>query len=145
MLLLAAVVLLLLEVKAPSHGVLASAGVLCLVIGALTLVAGPIPEQRIRLATAAGTGVGFGLITVFLIRIAWQARQNKTLTGPDAMVGAIAVAQQKFEPRGAAVPRGQVLVRGELWFAEADQPLAPGDRARVTAVRSLTLLVQRIP
>jgi membrane-bound serine protease (ClpP class) len=145
MLLLAAVVLLLLEVKAPSHGVLASAGVLCLVIGALTLVAGPIPEQRIRLATAAGTGVGFGLITVFLIRIAWQARKNKALTGPDAMVGAIAVAQQTFEPLGAAVPRGQVLVRGELWFAEADQPLVPGDRARVTAVRSLTLLVQRIP
>ncbi len=148
MLLAAAVVLLLLEVKAPSHGVLATAGVLCLVVGALTLVAGPIPEQRIRLATAAGTGVGFGLITVFLIRIAWQARRNKVLTGPDAMVGAIAVAQEPFAAPGAAssqVPRGQVLVRGELWFAEADHPLAPGDRARVTAVRALTLLVQRIP
>ncbi len=148
MLLAAAVVLLLLEVKAPSHGVLATAGVLCLVIGALTLVAGPIPEQRIRLATAAGTGAGFGLITVFLVRIAWQARRNKVLTGPNAMVGAIAVAQEPFaapsSPSGE-VPRGQVLVRGELWFAEADHPLTPGDRARVTGVRALTLLVQRIP
>ena len=148
MLLLAAIVLLLLEVKAPSHGVLATAGIVCLVVGALTLVAGPIPEQRIRLATAAGTGVGFGLITVFLIRIAWQARRNKVLTGPDAMVGAIAVAQESFAPASTPrgqVPRGQVFVRGEIWFAESDQPLAPGDRARVTAVRALTLLVQRIP
>jgi membrane-bound serine protease (ClpP class) len=148
MLLAAALVLILLEVKAPSHGVLATAGIVCLVFGALTLVAGPIPEQRVRLATAAGTGVGFGLITVFLIRIAWKARRNKVLTGPDAMVGAIAVAQEPFAPPDSTrgqVPRGQVMVRGELWFAEADQPLAPGDRARVTAVRALTLLVQRIP
>ena len=148
MLLAAAVVLLLLEVKAPSHGVLATAGILCLVVGALTLVAGPIPEQRIRLATASGVGVGFGLITVFLVRIAWQARRNKLVTGPDAMVGAIAVAQQPFEAQGTPrgpIPRGQVMVRGELWFAESDQPLAPGDRARVTAVHALTLLVERIP
>jgi membrane-bound serine protease (ClpP class) len=155
MLLAAAVILLLLEVKAPSHGVLATAGVICLIVGALTLVAGPIPEQRIRLATAAGTGVGFGLITVFLIRIAWRARRNKVLTGADAMIGAIAVAQETFSPWGvpasrgpvsrAQVSRGQVLVHGELWFAEADQPLAPGDHARVTAVRALTLLVERIP
>jgi membrane-bound serine protease (ClpP class) len=148
MLLAAALVLILLEVKAPSHGVLATAGIVCLVFGALTLVAGPIPEQRVRLATAAGTGVGFGLITVFLIRIAWKARRNKVLTGPDAMVGAIAVAQESFAAPDAIrgqVPCGQVLVHGEIWFAEADQPLAPGDRARVTAVRALTLLVQRIP
>ncbi len=148
MLLAAAIVLLLLEVKAPSHGVLATAGVLCLVVGTLTLVAGPIPEQRIRIATAAGTGVGFGLITVFLVRIAWQARRNKLLTGPEAMIGAIAVAQESFptpDAQRGQVARGQVMVRGELWFAEADHPLAPGDRARVTAVRALTLLVQRIP
>ena len=147
MLLAAAVILLLLEVKAPSHGVLATAGVLCLVIGALTLVAGPIPEQRVRLATAAGTGVGFGLITVFLVRIAWRARRNKSLVGPEAMVGAIAVAQEPFAASDTVrgqVPRGQVLVRGEIWFAEADQPLAPGDRARVTAVRALTLIVSRV-
>ncbi len=161
MLLAAAVVLLLLEVKAPSHGVLATAGVLCLIVGALTLVAGPIPEQRVRLATAAGTGVGFGLITVFLVRIAWKARRNKSLVGPEAMVGAIAIAQERFgayelpdtssgqqqSGQQAQKParRGQVLVRGEIWFAEADQPLAPGDHVRVTAVRALTLLVERIP
>jgi membrane-bound serine protease (ClpP class) len=145
MLLLAALALLLLEAKFPSHGVLATTGIVCLVVGALTLIAGPIPEQRIHLATAAGTGVGFGLITVFLVRIAWRARKAKSIVGPQAMVGAIAIAQEPFEPRGAATPRGQVLVHGELWFAEADHPLAPGAHARVTAVRGLTLLVEQVP
>jgi membrane-bound serine protease (ClpP class) len=145
MLLLAALALLLLEAKFPSHGVLATTGIVCLVVGALTLIAGPIPEQRIHLATAAGTGVGFGLITVFLVRIAWRARRAKSIVGPQAMVGAIAVAQEPFEPKGAATPRGQVLVHGEIWFAEADQPLSPGALARVTGVRGLTLLVEQIP
>ncbi|HEY0785645.1 MAG TPA: nodulation protein NfeD [Acidobacteriaceae bacterium] len=143
MLLVAAMALLLLEAKFPSHGVLATTGIICLVMGGLTLVAGPIPEQRIHLATAAGTGLGFGIITVFLVRIAWRARRNKVLTGPEAMVGAIAVAQQSFHQQGE--PRSQVMVHGELWLAESPQPLSPGERARVIGVRGLTLLVQRIP
>ena len=138
-LLIAALVLLLLEVKAPSHGVLAGTGMIALIFGALTLVDSPVPELRIHLATAAGVGVGFGIITVFLVRIALRARRNKVLTGPEAMVGAIAIAQE------ALLPRGQVLVHGELWFAESSAPVARGERVRVSAVRSLTLLVERMP
>ncbi len=61
MLLLAAFALLILEAHFASHGVLAAAGILCLVIGALTLVDGPIPELRVHLATALSAGLAFGL------------------------------------------------------------------------------------
>ncbi len=147
MLLIAALTLLLLEVKAPSHGILATAGVACLVTGLLTLVAGPIPELQVRLATALGVGTGFGLITLFLVRIALHARHNKVLTGPAAMIGAVAVAQ---EPLGASatlgqLARGQVLVRGELWFAEAPGPVPTGAHLKVLGVRGLTLLVEPVP
>ncbi len=53
MLLAAAFVLLILEAKFATHGVLAAAGIAALVIGALTLVDGPIPELRVHLGTAA--------------------------------------------------------------------------------------------
>lgn len=139
MLLAAAFVLLLLEVKFASHGVLAIAGVICLVFSLLTLVAGPIPEMRVSIATAVCAGVAFGAITVFLVRIAIRARKNKVLTGPEALVGSIAIVQQPLEPRG------QVLVHGELWFAEASGAISAGDNVRVTGVRGLTLLVERIP
>jgi len=139
MLLIAALVLLLLEVKAPSHGILATAGVACLVTGLLTLVAGPIPELQVKLATALGVGTGFGLITVFLVRIALHARRNKVLTGPAAMVGALAVAQQPLNGQAA---RGQVLVRGELWQAESQAPAPIGAQLKVLGVRGLTLLVE---
>lgn len=139
MLLIAAFVLLLLEAKFPSHGILAGAGVIALVFGTLTLVDGPIPELRVRLTTAIACGIAFGLITVFLVRIAIRARQNKVMTGPQALIGADGVAQQPL------APRGQILVHGELWQAESNIPINPGEPVRVCAVRGLTLLVERIP
>ncbi len=147
MLLIAALTLLLLEVKAPSHGILATAGVACLVTGLLTLVAGPIPELQVQLATALGVGTGFGLITLFLVRIAMQALHNKVLTGPGAMVGAVAVAQEPLSglPTPGQFARVQVLVRGELWFAEAPGPVPAGAHLRVLGVRGLTLLVEPVP
>ena len=148
MLLLAALGLLLLEIKVPSHGVLALAGIAALVTGLLTLVAGPIPEMQVRIATAVGVGTGFGLITVFLVRVALRARRNKLLTGPAAMVGALAVTQQPLAPSasfaGPQTPRGQVLVRGELWLAESPEALPAGTPVRVAGVRGLTLLVERM-
>jgi membrane-bound serine protease (ClpP class) len=139
MLLLAAFALMILEAKFASHGVLAAAGIVCLVLGTLTLVAGPIPELRVSIATAVGTGIAFGAITTFLVRIAFRARRNKVLTGPEALVGSIAIAQQPLDPRG------QVMVHGELWFAESPAPVSAGEHVRVRAVRNLTLLVERIP
>ncbi|HTZ90545.1 MAG TPA: nodulation protein NfeD [Alloacidobacterium sp.] len=139
MLLVAAFALMILEAKFASHGILATVGIICLVFGTLTLVAGPIPELRVSIATAVGTGIAFGAITTFLVRIAFRARRNKVLTGPEALVGSIAIAQQPLDPRG------QVMVHGELWFAESPAPVSPGERVRVRAVRDLTLLVERVP
>ncbi len=111
MLLIAAAVLLLLEFNVPSHGILAGCAILCLIIGLMTLVNGPVPELQVHVLTALGVGLGFGLITVFLVRAALRARRNKIVTGVSAMVGAIAIAQEALAEHGSTVPRGQVLVR----------------------------------
>ena len=139
MLLLAAFALLLLEAKFPSHGVLAGVGIIALVFGTLTLIDGPIPELRVALLTAIACGLAFGLITVFLVRIALVARRNKVLTGVDALIGTLGIAQETL------APRGQILIHGELWAAEAPETVQPGDMVKVRAVRGLTLLVERVP
>ncbi len=138
MLLAAAFVLLILEAKFATHGILAAAGILALVIGALTLVDGPIPELRVHLATALSTGLAFGLITVFLLRLAVRARRSKVRIGGDAMIGLIAVVTQPL------APSGQVMVNGELWQAESATPAAKGEEVRVRGLRDLTLLVERV-
>jgi membrane-bound serine protease (ClpP class) len=139
MLLAAAFALLILEAKFATHGVLAAAGIVALVIGALTLVDGPIPELRVHLATALSTGLAFGLITVFLLRLAVRARRSKVRVGGEAMIGLIAVVTQPLEPAG------QVMVNGEYWQAESATPAATGQQVRVRALRDLTLLVERVP
>jgi membrane-bound serine protease (ClpP class) len=139
MLLAAAFALLILEAKFATHGVLAAAGVVSLVIGALTLVDAPIPELRVHLGTALSTGLAFGLITVFLLRLALRARRSKVRMGGDAMIGLIAVVTQPLSPSG------QVMVNGELWQAESATPAALGDQVRVRGLRDLTLLVERVP
>lgn len=137
-LIVGALVLMVLEAKFPSHGMLALAGTAALVLGTLTLVAGPIPELRVQIATAVGTGVGFGVVTTFLVRIAWRARRNKVLIGPEALIGAIGVAQQEV------APHGQILVHGELWQAESESPIAEGESVRVLGVQGLKLLVEKV-
>jgi membrane-bound serine protease (ClpP class) len=139
LLILAAFALLLLEAKFASHGVLASVGILSLIFGALTLVDAPVPELRVHAATAIAMGFAFGLITVFLVRLAIRARRRKSRTGVDALLGEIGVAMQPL------APDGQILVHGELWQSESVDPIATGERVLVRGVRNLTLLVERIP
>jgi membrane-bound serine protease (ClpP class) len=138
MLLAAAFVLLILEAKFASHGILAAAGIVSMVVGALTLVDGPIPELRVHFATALSTGLAFGLITVFLLRLALRAKRSKVRIGGDAMIGQIAVVTQPL------APIGQVMVNGELWQAESATPAAKGEEVRVRGLRDLTLLVERV-
>jgi membrane-bound serine protease (ClpP class) len=125
LLLVAAFALMLLEAKFGGHGVLAIVGILCLTFGTLTLVAAPIPEMRVNPWVAIAVSLGFGGITVFLVRLAMRARRLKARLGADALVGSAASAME------ALAPEGHVLVEGEIWNAVATEPVAAGARLRV--------------
>ncbi len=45
---------------------------------------------------------------------------------------------------GVVRERGNVFVRGELWHAQSDEPLVPGERVAIDAIDGLTLSVHRI-
>lgn len=125
LLLIAAFALMFLEAKFGGHGVLALAGIVCLTFGTLTLIAAPIPELQIRPWVAIAVSVGFGGITVFLVRLAWRARRLKARLGADALIGSTASAME------ALAPEGHVLVEGEIWNAVASEPVPAGARLRV--------------
>jgi membrane-bound serine protease (ClpP class) len=138
LLLVAAIGLMVLEAKFASHGALGIAGVLCLVFGLATLVNGPTPEMRVHFGVAAGAGVGFGAITFGLAWIAFKAHRAKRLTGPEAMLGYVAVAMTPL------APTGQVEVRGEIWKATLPPntpPVPAGAQVTVRAIDGLTLTV----
>jgi len=138
-LILASFLLFALEAKFQSHGVLGAGGVVAMVIGALLLVDGPIPEMRVRLLTALAVSLPFGGITVFLMSLALKAHQRKIVTGEEGLVGEIGVARTPLHPDG------KVFVHGELWDAVSSVTLATGDRVRVRSVDGLQLKVEPAP
>jgi membrane-bound serine protease (ClpP class) len=137
-LILLAFVFFALEAKIASHGALGIAGTASLVIGALLLVDAPIPQMRVRLWTALAVSIPLGLITTFLMGIALKARHNKITTGPQGLIGEIAVARTPLQPRG------KVFVHGELWDAVSSVPVESGESVCVRAVNDLHLEVEPV-
>jgi membrane-bound serine protease (ClpP class) len=137
-LLLAAFIMIVLEAKFASHGILALAGTVSLVFGLATLVDGPIPELQVHTSIAVAAGIGFGIISFGLAFIAVRARRGKMLLGPQAMVGGTAIV------RTPLCPTGQVEIRGELWQASlrGQSTLPVGAAARVRSVEGLVLIVE---
>ena len=135
-LILVSFALFALDAKFGTHGALAVGGIATLVIGALLLVDSPIPEMRVKLATALAVSIPLGAITVFLMTIALRARRSKAVTGIEGLVGQLAVAQTEL------APAGQVFVHGEIWNAVSSSNVPVGERVRVRKVDGLELTVE---
>ena len=133
-----AFILFALEAKFASHGVLTIGGIALLVIGALLLVDAPIPEMRVRLATALAVSIPLGVITSFLVTLAVRAHRNKVVTGSEGLVGETGIAQS------ALTPAGKVFVHGELWDAVAPVNIPAGERVVVRRVDGLILQVDAV-
>jgi membrane-bound serine protease (ClpP class) len=137
-LIIAAFVLFALEAKFMSHGVLGVGGVVCLTLGGLLLVDGPIPEMRVKLWTALGVSIPLGLITVTLMGLAVKAHRNKVVTGKQGMVGEVGITQTPLSPEG------KIFIHGELWNAVASEPVALGEHVVVNRIDGLTLEVSPV-
>jgi membrane-bound serine protease (ClpP class) len=136
LLLLAGLGFLVLEAKFGAHGALATAGIVCLTFGALTLVAAPIPQMDVSPAVAIALSLGFGLITVFLVRLAIRAQMRKARIGASAFVGSRATAMEPLQPEG------HVLVEGEIWQAVSTTPVAKDASLRVVGCENMILRVE---
>ncbi|PWT97017.1 MAG: serine protease [Terriglobia bacterium] len=138
-LLITAVTLFVLEAKFTSHGILGLGGAIAMVLGAVMLVNGPIPEMRIHWGTAIGLALPFSAITVLLLSLAVRARRNKVATGGEGMIGQIGAAVTELSPEG------KVFVHGEYWDAVAPGPVVSGARVRVVGIDKLKLTVEPVP
>ena len=61
---------------------------------------------------------------------------KKSSTGPTGMIGQAAQVKQW------SGNQGKVFIHGELWQAESDTPLKPGDKALVLSIKGLKLKVK---
>ena len=129
------VALLVIDLHAPTHGVLTTAGLISLGFGLALLFQNQPAAYRVNLWLVLGIGSAIAAFWVFATGKALAARRLPVETGVQAMVG------QKAQVRGA----GLVFVDGALWQAHAadDSELVPGEEVEVQAVDGLQLTVRR--
>jgi membrane-bound serine protease (ClpP class) len=141
LLILVAIILFILEVKVPSYGVLTIGGVIAMFMGSLMLVdIDPTLEAdflKIRLAVILPAVATTAAFFLFIVTKGILAQRQRPATGLPALIGARGVARSAIGPGRA----GQVLVRGELWAAEASAPIAAGETVRVVSGSGLKLAV----
>jgi membrane-bound serine protease (ClpP class) len=139
LLILFGLVLLVLEVKVASFGVLAVGGIVSLLLGSMILIDAPAPELRVSLSLIIPMVVALSAILLFLVRLAILSQRGRSVTGVSGMLGAAGSVLTPIPAGGA----GQVSVHGEIWTARSAETLAPGDTVLISGVDGLALTVRR--
>jgi membrane-bound serine protease (ClpP class) len=139
LLILLGLILLALEIKVTSYGLLTGGALVSLVFGSLILIDSPAPELRLSLQLVVAVVVGFVAIGVTLVRLGLAAQRQPAVTGEMGMIDQSGEALTSIDP-GAL---GRVSVRGENWQATATEPITAGARVRVASVSGLILTVRK--
>jgi len=134
-LVLLGVVLLVVDLHAPTHGVLTTGGLISLGFGLALLFQNQPAVYRVNEWLVLGVGSAIGAFWVFATGKALAARRLPVETGVQTMIG------QRAEVRAP----GLVFVDGALWqaHAEDESELVPGEEVEVQAVDGLQLTVRR--
>ena len=140
-LLLFGIILLALEVKVTSHGVLGAGGVASLLFGSLMMMDAGTPEMRVSLSIIMPVVAAISAILIMLVRLALASQRTRPFSGAGGMIG------ERGRVITAVGPgrEGQVRTHGEIWNARADEPLDAGDEVVVSGVDGLVLKVSKAP
>jgi membrane-bound serine protease (ClpP class) len=132
-----AIILFIIDVFAPTHGVLTFGGIIAFFLGALMLFNRSDPAFRLSLAYIIPATVVTALFFIFVVGAGFRAQMLPVRTGKEAMVGKIAPALSLIDTHG-----GKVFLEGEYWNAVSDTPIQVGEAVQIVGINGLTLKVK---
>ncbi|HZF08437.1 MAG TPA: nodulation protein NfeD [Thermoanaerobaculia bacterium] len=137
-LLLLALLFFIAEIKIPSHGMLAVAGIIALVLGSLFLFKTAEPALRVSLNVIVTLATFAALVVGFLSFMVWRAHSIPVRTGREGLLHEHGTAQT------ALAPAGKVFIHGEIWDAVSENggPVAAGEPVEVVRIEDFTLTVR---
>jgi membrane-bound serine protease (ClpP class) len=128
------IVLLGLDLYVPSHGALTVSGLIALGFGLATLFHDSSGLYTTSLPLVLTLTLVLGGLWAWAISKAIAIRRSPVLVGPRGIVGM----------EGVVRDGGLVQVHGELWKAQAAEPLRTGQRVQVDEMDGLTLHVHAV-
>lgn len=136
-----ALLLFVVDVFTPTHGVVTIGGLISFVLGSLLLFNVPeaAPWLGLSLWTVAAVTAMMGGFFLVVARLVAKSHALKPAVGREALIG------ESGRAKTALAPSGMVWVESALWEATAEAgPVAVGDRVVVTAVDGLHLTVRPV-
>jgi membrane-bound serine protease (ClpP class) len=126
------------EVFLPSFGVIGLGGIVAFVLGGLFLTDTGIPEFDLSIPFLIGVAVASVALLLLMGTMAAKAHRRAVVSGREEMLG--------LEGTVTSVAGGSAYaeVRGERWQVRSKEPLAPGDRIRVSSMDGLVLHVVKL-
>ena len=133
-----ALALFIVDIFAPTHGVLTFGGIVAFFMGALMLFNRSDPAFHLSLAYIIPATLVTAAFFMFIVGKGVRAQFQPVRIGKETMLGKTIPALARID--GAS---GKVFVEGEYWNATSEVPIEPGQSVEITAINGLTLTVKQ--
>ena len=133
-----AMILFIIDIYAPSHGVLTGGGILAFFLGALMLFNRADPAFHLPLSYILSGTVMTAFFFLFIVGAGLRAQRLPVRTGREVMLGKVAPAATRIDATG-----GRIFVEGEWWNAASDTPIETGEPVEILGIDGLTLKVKK--
>ena len=131
-----AMALFVIDVFAPTHGVLTGGGIVAFLVGSLMLFDRRDPLFRLSLSYIIPSVILTSAFFLLIVGKALQAQRLPVKVGKETMIGKMINALTAIDSTG-----GKVFIEGEYWTAKSATPIDQGKTVQVIAVEGLTVKV----
>jgi membrane-bound serine protease (ClpP class) len=131
-----AVALFLIDVFAPTHGVLTGGGILAFLVGSLMLFDRRDPLFRLSLSYIIPSVILTSGFFLLIVGKGLRAQRLPVRVGKETMLGKFVEAVTPIDAND-----GRVFVEGEYWSARSAESIDQGDIVQIIAVDGLTVKV----
>jgi len=139
LLIILAIILFIVDVKASTHGVLTIGGLIAMSIGSIMLFNSPNPAMRASLEVIIPALIVTGAFFVIGVVLSIRSQHKRPTTGAVALLDMEGDARTVVNAAG-----GRVFVDGTHWSAFSDEEISQGKKIRVVGVKGMTLKVEEL-
>ena len=132
-----AVALFVVDVFAPTHGVLTGGGIIAFFLGSMMLFDRSDPAFRLSLGLIIPGTLLTGLFFLFVVGAGLRAQSLSVKVGKEILIGKIVPALTAIDQTN-----GKVFVEGEYWSAVSETPIEAGGLVEIIGSQGLTLKVK---
>jgi membrane-bound serine protease (ClpP class) len=132
-----AVALFIIDIFAPTHGILTAGGIVAFFLGSLMLFDTVAPVYRLSIAFILPGALLTAAFFIFVVGAGLRAQFIPVKVGKEAMIGRVTMALTAIDGK-----RGKVFIEGEYWNAVSDEAIAANQNVEIVSVEGLILRVK---